>query len=230
MQQLSAVWPWVIATLFAVFAVIWVALWWRSTLYRAGLLDFIAGLARDLPRRNDLGASAALYDRIDAFVADVREFIQTPGNDDARVRAVYDRLTAKDESRPYLRLHRFEVGYSVARGMIEIFPLLGILGTVVAIAAGMSAAGTSDADKVGRVVQNFGESVISTGAGLGAAVVFLFVNACLEPGFEKLIAYGDAVGELVGAAKRRLGIEAAVTGRSPATTATTTVVTPGAAS
>lgn len=75
---------------------------------------------------------------IDGFFHDIQDVItdrQSP--EDAR--ELSRRLVTKDEARKYLKRMSFETLYSCVRAGIEAWPLLGILGTVVAIALGMHA-------------------------------------------------------------------------------------------
>lgn len=184
-------------------------LWGWLLIYSAGrktqFADFLFNAVRTLSRQSDIASNMSIDERINVFMADIRDSVHSPGNTEQAQRLL-DRLMTKDEARLYLKAHRFEVGYSVARTCIEVFPLLGIVGTVLAIAAAMGTSGIDDSDKVSKVVQNFGHSVISTAVGLGAAIVFMFVNSLFEPGFERLLGYADAIRDMVAHAKKNLGL------------------------
>jgi biopolymer transport protein ExbB/TolQ len=204
-QIASQVFPYVIGGLAAINVLLWLWLLVDSRSRKSHLADYLFNAVRTVSRQSDLTQSMSIDERINVFMADIRDAVENPGGKEES-RALLDRLMTKDESRLYLKTHAFERWYSVARGCIEIFPLLGIVGTVLAIWAGMSASGANDADKVSRVVQNFGHSVISTAVGLGAAIVFMFVNSFLEPGFERLLGYADAIRDMVAHAKKKLGL------------------------
>ena len=169
MQLASEYFPWFIGLLAALNVLLWIWLLIESKARKSSLADYLFNAVRTLSRRSDLAQNMSIDERISFFISDIRDAIESPANkEDAR--SLLDRLMTKDESRLYLKTHGFEVRYSIARTFIEIFPLLGIVGTVLAIWAGMNTSGMNDADKISRVVQNFSHSVISTGIGLGAGV------------------------------------------------------------
>jgi len=204
-QIASQVFPYVIGGLAVVNAVIWLWLMIDSRARKTHLADYLFNAVRTVSRQSDLTQSMTIDERINVFMADIRDAVENPSTKEES-RVLLDRLMTKDESRIYLKTHAFERWYSVARTFIEIFPLLGIVGTVLAIWAGMSSSGANDADKVTRVVQNFGHSVISTAVGLGAAIAFMFLNSFLEPGFERMLGYADAIRDMVAHAKKKLGL------------------------
>lgn len=88
-----------------------------------------------------------------------------------------------------------------ARNMIEAYPLAGVLGTISAIGAALSAPGGGN---VASIVERFGESIWCTFAGLASAIVLMFVNSLLEPGFSRLSENRLHVRETVAKAKREL--------------------------
>jgi biopolymer transport protein ExbB/TolQ len=185
-------------------ALLWIWLIVYSRSRKRNLADYLANAVRAFSRQSDITYNMSIDERINVFIADIRDAISGPGSQEA-ARSLLDRLMTKDESRLYLKTHRFEIGYSVARTLIEIFPLLGIVGTVIAIWAGMNTSGMNDADRISKVVQNFGHSVISTAFGLGAAILFMLVNSWFEPEFERLLEYAHEIRDVVAHAKVRLG-------------------------
>jgi len=181
----------------------WLVVYSRSR--KRQLADYLSNAVRAFSRQSDVTYNMSIDERINVFIADIRDAISGSGSQDG-TRALLDRLLTKDESRLYLKSHRFEIGYSVTRTLIEIFPLLGIVGTVIAIWAGMNTSGMNDADKVTKVVQNFGHSVVSTAFGLGAAILFMLVNSWFEPEFERLLEYSHEIRDVVAHAKIKLGM------------------------
>jgi biopolymer transport protein ExbB/TolQ len=211
MQLASEYFPWVIFVIAVLDLVLWASLYFQSRKQKRRLDGFLKNVVREHSHSSDADESMWNDEQISAFIADIRDVASGPASaDDALLR-----LLIKDESRPYLMTHGFEIGYSIARTSIEMFPLLGIIGTVVAIAAGLRTGGGTDADKVGRVVQNFGHSVWSTAIGLLAAIGFMFLNACLEPGFERLLGYANEIRGVILEAKKKLGLGAAGTREMP---------------
>ena len=204
-NEVSRFFPYFIGLIALANLLIWAWLIMYSRAEKALLADYLFNAVGLLSRRSDLARHMSIDERINVFMADIRDAVDS-GGDNAR--KMLDRLMTKDEERLYLKTHRFERGYSIARTCIEIFPLLGIIGTVIAIGAGMNAPGANDADKVSRVVQNFGHSVWSTAFGLGAAILFMGINAWYEPDFERLLGYAGAIREMIAHAKNRLGLAA----------------------
>ena len=89
-------------------------------------------------RRISADPDRTLDEVIDGFFHDIQDVVATHQNsEDAR--ELSRRLVTKDEARKYLKRMSFETLYSCVRTGIEAWPLLGILGTVVAIALGMQA-------------------------------------------------------------------------------------------
>jgi len=203
LQAVSHGWPYFIGLCVFVNIVGWIWLKREETRRKLELADHLRKLIpASGPVRSDESALDTVDDRIDTFIADITDLLQNHRGD-KEVSAMVNRLTIKDESRPDMKTHRFETWYSLFRTFAEVFPLLGIVGTVIAIWAGLSASG-ADADKVGKVVTNFGDSVISTALGLAAAIVFMFVNAWFEPGFERWLAYKEQVRDIINIAKHGL--------------------------
>jgi biopolymer transport protein ExbB len=202
-NEISQYFPWLIAAIAIANLLVWAWLIVYSRSEKSLLADYLFNAVGILSRRSDLARHMSIDERINVFMADIRDAVEEGGENS---RALLERLMTKDEERVYLKTHRFERGYSIARTCIEIFPLLGIIGTVIAIGAGMATSG--DVDKVTRVVQNFGHSVWSTAFGLGAAILFMVVNAWFEPDFERLLGYAGQIREMIAHAKNRLGMSA----------------------
>jgi biopolymer transport protein ExbB len=198
------------------------------------LESHLTNLVGGLSRRSDHDPNHTIDERIDGFIADIREVIQHPHSDD-EVQRLYERIVSKDELRRYLQGTKFETWYNVARTGIEIYPMLGIIGTVLAIAIGlntpgsgaagdaadlpaitsvattMPAAGTATAQpspSAGAVVRNFANSIWATLTGLLCAILFMMVNAYLEPDFNRLIEHRTSVRNVISQAKSQLGLAA----------------------
>lgn len=178
-------------------------LWWRRDLRAiAGWLD---DFTRGLRHRSVLGRDGHLTDQIDAFLADVNEVLQSGSSEDRHT--LFHRMNILDEKRRYLKSMVFETSFNVCRTMIEAYPLLGILGTILAIGAALEGGGTGGAEvSVGLIVGRFGEAIWSTFAGLIAAVTLMFLNSLLEPRFTRLAENRAAVRDTVGRTKRELAV------------------------
>lgn len=97
---------------------------------------FLGNIVREFSQRADIDHMRDLDDEIHFFITDIREVLQTDERTADR-QVLLKRLVIKDEARPYLKSKNLETGYNVARTGIEAYPLLGILGTILAIAVGL---------------------------------------------------------------------------------------------
>ena len=205
LDSLSAVSTLFIAAALAVhlfaFLILW--MWWRRDLrsITSSLDDFTRGLRH----RSVLGSHTHLSDQIDAFLADVRDVID--GSNHADRELLTHRIKILDERRHYLGSMLFETSYNICRTMIEAYPLLGVLGTILAIGAALHTGdGEAASVSVNMIVGRFGEAIWSTFAGLVSAVLLMFLNSSLEPRFQRLAESRTHVRETVARAKRELSL------------------------
>ncbi|MBC8289209.1 MAG: MotA/TolQ/ExbB proton channel family protein [Planctomycetes bacterium] len=207
LDSLSAVSTMFIGGAFAIhlfaFLVLWI--WWRRDLRAiAGSLD---EFTRGLKHRSLLDATGHLSDQIEAFLVDVREVLELPEAGEER-KTLGHRIAILDEKRRYLNSMFFETSYNICRTMIEAYPLLGVLGTILAIGAALQTGdGESASATVSTIVSRFGDAIWSTFAGLSAAVVLMFLNSSLEPRFQRLAENRRHVRDTVALAKRELTLK-----------------------
>ncbi|MEM9702629.1 MAG: MotA/TolQ/ExbB proton channel family protein, partial [Planctomycetota bacterium] len=129
---------------------------------------------------------------------------------DADRAALRERISTLDESRKYLPGLSFEAAASTARTMVEAYPLLGVLGTILAIGASLQGDdGAGGGVSVGVIVGRFGEAIWSTFAGLAAAILLMFIASLLEARFTRLVELRKDVRFAVARAKRELALSAA---------------------
>lgn len=168
---------------------------------------------------------------IDGFFLDIQDVISHP-EADADARELSRRLVTKDEARKYLKRMSFETIYSCVRAGIEAWPLLGILGTVIAIGLGLNVAAAEkeavqsagvaatapiapgaqppapprsiEEGPTGAIVRNFRLAIGSTILGLTFGVGFMLFNAWVEPSFERLIEHRKSIRGAVRTAKNVL--------------------------
>jgi biopolymer transport protein ExbB len=210
---------------FVVLMVLW--RWERGQ--TQGLAAYLSNLVRTLSTRADIDPRMTVHDRIDSFIADLHEVLNDRHRTDDREK-LYRRLIVKDEAKPDMQGGRLETLYNFARTGIEAYPLLGILGTVLAIGLGLNAPRTAPAAPypqaqaqvsvdqagsaavappatTGSIIRNFANSIWSTCAGIAFAIFLMMVNALIEPGFDRLAKHRRDVREVIGAAKVSLGME-----------------------
>lgn len=176
---------------------LWLAFRGRLRRLAAMLEDFTRGLRQ----RSVLDRSAHLTDQIEAFLADVNEVLQHPERTEER-RSLLERMRILDEKRRYLQSMSFDMWYNVARSMIEAYPLMGILGTILAI--GLVVA-EGDQASVAAIVLGFGQAIWSTCAGIVLALALMFINSFVEPGFIRLMEQQRLVRETISRVKGFLG-------------------------
>jgi biopolymer transport protein ExbB/TolQ len=188
----------------AFFALLWV--WARRDL--RVIASSLAEFTRDLRHRSVLDATGHLSDQIEAFLADVNDVLADPSRTADR-EALLRRMNILDERRPYLHSLVFETGYNLCRTMIEAYPLAGVLGTIMAIGAVLDPDMIEEsASAVSIIVERFGDAIWSTFAGLTAAIVLMFLNSLVEPGFGRLAESRAHVRETIARAKRELALPA----------------------
>jgi biopolymer transport protein ExbB/TolQ len=198
---------WLILILAVVHFAGFIWLWRERRRQALWLAEHLENLVQGFSSRADRDPYPTLDERIDSFLANIREVLADPSRSGDR-RRLHEQIIAKDETKKYLRGARFETCYSVARTTIEIYPLLGIMGTVLAIALALnSPAGEAAATATERIVRNFAGSIWATLAGIGCGIILLLVNSLVEPSFQRLLEHRAEVREAVAAAKTELGVE-----------------------
>jgi len=206
LDQLSRAAPYVIVGACFVHLIALAALWvWSKRDLRniaSALFDFTRGLGH----QSMLDSTVHLSDPLDAFLADVNDVLDDPQRQADRS-ALLQRMNILDEKRRYLNSMTFDTAYNMARTMIEAYPIAGILGTILAIGASMQTS-----VQVSAIVARFGDAIWSTGLGLMAFIVLLFLNSFLEPAFQRLSDNRQHVRETVSRVKRELSLSAAASG------------------
>jgi len=178
----------------------WLYFWSRrDNRALAGALD---EFTRPLKHRSLLGPQGHLSEQVSAFLSDVEEVLDSPERIHER-RDLFSRINVLDERRQYLQSAAFDTAYSVVRTMVEAYPLLGILGTILAI--GVALQEGSD-PSVSNLVGRFGEAIWSTFAGLIAAILLMAINSLLEPAFARLQENRHQIRDTVLRVKRQLAL------------------------
>lgn len=172
--------------------------YWAGRDVRA-LAQMLERFTANFRHRSRMDWRGHLTDQIDAFVEDVREAMEDPV-DRERIR---DRISILDEQRSYLESYRFESVWNVTRSGIEIYPLLGVLGTILALWLAMRESST-DASTIAVIVERFGLAIDSTFAGLAVAILLMVVHSFYETLFARLTENRHAVRNLVIQVKRDL--------------------------
>lgn len=188
----------------------------------AELKAFLQNVVRGLSRHSDFAPAVSVDDQISRFIKDWEEALADPSGSGAREEL--KRSDIKDEQRPYLETS-LETKYNVVRTAIESYPLLGILGTLFAMALALSgggpsgieggssgidaaSAGVGAAQDITQIIKAFNSAIWSTVWGLIFAVGFMLFNAAVETGFDRLREHRIAVQEIIAKTKQlRLSAE-----------------------
>lgn len=192
--------------LFHLFYFVWLTLWARRDLRR--LANDLDAFTRDLKHRSLFERGTDLSEQIDAFLADIRDVLDDPLRKNDR-QSLRNRMQILDEERRYLHSQAFDTCYNVARTMIEAYPLVGTMGAILAIGSALQLSPDDQRNTVSTIVRFFGEAIWSTGAGLLAAVMLMFVNSVVETRFRRLSENRAHVREMVARVKRELSVATA---------------------
>jgi biopolymer transport protein ExbB len=207
LNQLSGFSTFLIAGAFAGHLMLFLILkvWSRRELQEiVGTLD---DFTRGLKHRSVLDRRGHLVEQVDAFLADVQDILNH--SEQSRERKILNqRMNILDEKRSYMHSMFFETVYNMARNMIDAYPLMGVLGTILAIGAALQqpAEAAVSASGVEAIVGRFGEAIWSTFAGLVAGILLMFVNSLVEPGFLRLSESRQHVREMIARVKRELAL------------------------
>lgn len=170
------------------------------------LKSALEAYTRGLKHQSVLDSTAHISEQVDAFLADVGDVLDSPANSPDR-ELLKQRVPILDEKRRYFSSMWFDTSFNICRTMIEAYPLLGILGTLLAMGVGLAArdlASTAGTSAVAVLVTRLGEAIWGTVTGLLATIVLMFLNSWLEPGFQRLTENRAHVRATVARVKREL--------------------------
>ncbi|MBD3676442.1 MAG: MotA/TolQ/ExbB proton channel family protein [Planctomycetaceae bacterium] len=178
-------------------------IWSRRDLH--GIVGTLDDFTRGLKHRSVLDRRGHLTEQVDAFLSDVNDVL-LHREQSAERETLKQRINVLDEKRSYLHSMLFETTYNMARNMIDAYPLLGVLGTILAIGAALQQPVDAGATVSGveAIVGRFGEAIWSTFAGLICGILLMFVNSLLEPAFLRLSENRLQVREMISRVKHEL--------------------------
>ena len=203
MEVLPGTISYVICGLAAVHAAGFVWLWrWSKRDYQSQF-RLLEDFTSELSHRSRIAPGGHIADQVDAFLADIRDVLGRDSTDGQR-QMLKDRIYVLDERRDYLNSMAFEKWTNMARTVIEVYPLLGILGTILAVAAALPVLEANDAGAMTNIMSQFGAAIWSTIWGLAAAIILMWVNSWLEPEYSRLAEIRVNVRDVVAQAKREL--------------------------
>ncbi len=153
-------------------------LWRKSRELPGMMLDMISETA------NQWGLNELVARKDSARILEgLRQFVETA---DQERRAELRGYLKGGDRRPELDLHKVKVAIRMGHILTEIFPLLGILGTVCALSTAMgSAGGEVNGEGLQKVLALFGTAIDSTIYGLICAVVAMRGFGALDSRLER---------------------------------------------
>jgi len=121
-------------------------------------------------------------------LAQLRQSFQVPDTKNIKVQNVSNFiLDQTQQTAPRDDLRKCTRWWESLRALLEVFPILGILGTVCAMAlsADSQSAGLDHSSRLAAVMSNFGDAMYSTIWGLGCAAVGMILMGIFAPKIEQ---------------------------------------------
>ena len=178
------------------------------------LLALLYRHARRLPRR--------LLDVLQAAAREIGAVVEPPtpmallyalrkrgeGDDELVVGRLGGIIDNEDKFQPDFHLDRIRHVQEITRTLIEIFPILGILGTVCAMAGAVGLQQGTDAAAagaaLGRIVELFGIAIHSTVYGIGAGILFMILHALIGPRLDSSVRQAEEYREWITQARHQV--------------------------
>jgi biopolymer transport protein ExbB len=199
---------------------VFAALWMKHRRHKARLRRFLDNILRHTRGAGD-DDDRTVDEAIEGFLHDIRNLLD---NHPEQIPELRQRVEEKDELKKYVVKDWFETLYNAARTFIQAYPLMGILGTVLAIGVGMNAprieppapaapaavvaapapAAPAHNGSASNIVSNFRNAIWSTVWGLIFGVLFMVGNSLVERRFERLEQYNQEVRDVVRETRRSL--------------------------
>lgn len=144
------------------------------------LLDVSDNLLKGFRDAPDKDSDQMINERIQASL----DYIHRKINENPESKSDFAKNANKIIQRPlYKRHYKIEIYSSVMSTLVQIFPLLGILGTILAIAQ-TSVGGQIDAAKLS---QAFVLAMDTTILGIAFSILFMVIESALQPKVDRVI-------------------------------------------
>lgn len=146
------------------------------------LLDVSDNLLKGFADAPDKDSNQNVHERIES----VLDYMGQKVSQNADLRSEFIKNAAKISQRPfYSRHYKIEIFASIMSTLVQIFPLLGILGTILAIAQTAFASGGQF--DVSQLSNAFVLAMDTTILGISFSVVFMVVESTFQPKIERVI-------------------------------------------
>lgn len=146
------------------------------------LLDVSDNLLKGFRDAPDRDSEQMINERIQASL----DYIHRKINEDPSVKPDFAKNASKIIQRPlYQRHYKIEIYASVMSTLVQVFPLLGILGTILAIAqTAFQSGGQID---VSTLSNAFVLAMDTTILGITFSILFMVIESALQPKIERVI-------------------------------------------
>lgn len=150
--------------------------------HQSVLLDVSDNLLKGFSDAPDKDSTQSVHERIES----VLDYMGQKVSQNEELRAEFIKNASKVSQRPfYTRHYKIEMFASVMSTIVQVFPLLGILGTILAIAqTAFSSGGQFD---VTQLSSAFVLAMDTTIFGILFSVIFMVVESTFQPKIERVI-------------------------------------------
>lgn len=146
------------------------------------LVDISENLVKGFADAPDKDSGQSLSERIESSL----EFITNKITNDASLRKEFGKNASKVSQRPlYNRHYKIEIYASVMSALVQVFTLLGILGTILAIA--QTAFQTGGQIDVSSLSNAFVLAMDTTILGIVFSIIFMVIESTFQPKIERVI-------------------------------------------
>jgi len=161
------------------FALVEVYLFWRLkthyTMLSIRLQDSLTNMLKGVNEIPDKDSMRNIHDNIDVLLDSLK--MAKEGSKDDRVK-LRSNIVKEDQKKLDKTNHDFDVHKNVVSSGVQIFPLLGILGTIMAI--GNSVSGTNASTNIDVIVRAFIMAIDTTILGILFGIIFMVADAVFQ--------------------------------------------------
>jgi biopolymer transport protein ExbB len=146
------------------------------------LLDVSDNLLKGFKDAPDKDSTQSVHERIEGAL----DFIHNKISQSPEIKADFIKNVQTINQRPnYSHHYKLEIYASIMSTLVQIFPLLGILGTILAIA--QTAFQTGGQIDVSSLSNAFVLAMDTTILGIGFSVIFMIIESTFQPKIERVI-------------------------------------------
>ncbi len=159
-----------------------IAIYRMMKTHQSILVDVSDNLLKGFADAPDKDSTQSAHEKIESSL----EFISNKISTDEKFKEDFKKNASKIGQRPiYSRHYRIEIFASVMSTLVQVFPLLGILGTILAIAqTAFQSGGQIDVSSLSNA---FVLAMDTTILGISFSVIFMVIESTFQPKIERVI-------------------------------------------